>query len=80
MKCQKNKCQCLPLQGTHPDSGRGWGCLVGSRPVGKVLVVRELDRRQPCALATREATSFLGCMTRSMARRLMSRILWNTCF
>ncbi|KAK4806080.1 hypothetical protein QYF61_010289 [Mycteria americana] len=52
-------------------------CLAGSSPVGKVLVGRELDRRQPCVLAAGEASRVLGCMTRSTARIPREGILWN---
>jgi len=52
-------------------------CLAGSSPVGKVFVVRELDGRQPCALAPREVISILGCGTRKMASTLREGILWN---
>lgn len=51
MKLHKDKCQFLPLQGTNPGNGIGWGAAwLGSSPVEKVLVVMNLDRRQPCAL------------------------------
>ena len=73
MKSHKDKWQFLPLQETHPGNGTGCGCLSGSSPVGKVLVGRELDRRQPSTLAAREATSILGCMTRSTTRRSRER-------
>jgi len=63
----------MPVPGPAGDSPWQWHRLgvyvTGSSPVGKVLVVSEVDRRQPCALAAREATSILGCVTRSVTRR-----------
>ena len=51
--------------------------MAGSSPMGNFVVVRELDRRQPCGLAAREATQILGCTTRSVARRSREGILCN---
>lgn len=34
--------------------------------MGKVLVDRELSRRQPCALAPKKARSTLGCVTKRL--------------
>ena len=58
-----------PCRGLPLAMAQAGGCLAGSSPGGKVWVGRELDRRQPCALAAREDSRALGCMSGSTGRR-----------
>ena len=58
-----------PRRGLPLAMAQAGGCPAGSSPVAKALVGRELERRQPCALAAREDSRALGCRSGSTGRR-----------
>ncbi|GAB0188180.1 mitochondrial enolase superfamily member 1 [Grus japonensis] len=79
MKFKKGKCRVLhPGRNNPRHQYRLGGDLLGSSSAGKdlrVLVDNKLSMSQQCALVGKKANGILGCIKKSVARRLREVIL-----